>query len=133
MRWTFGRIGMSASATPKGVNMRVRSAVVSLLAASALVLPAAASARVRLLSITSPAFPGHYATLRAAVSPAQTCSITVYYKSGPSRAQGLYPKRAVGGRVSWTWFVGTRTTPGRWPIFVSCGNAGTLRTSFVVR
>jgi hypothetical protein len=29
--------------------------------------------------------------------------------------------------------VGTRTTPGRWGIVVSCGSAGTLRTSFVVR
>src|SRR6266516_614707 len=46
---------------------------------------------------------------------------------------GIYPKRPVGGRVSWTWKVGTRTTPGRWPIVVSCGSAGTLRTSFVVR
>ena len=56
--------------------------------------------------------------------------IAVYYKSGASRAQGLYPKR--GARISWTWKVGTRTTPGRWGIVVSCGSAGTLRTSFVV-
>jgi hypothetical protein len=102
-------------------------------AAATLALPASASARVRLLSVTSPASPGSYATLRASVSPSRTCSITVYYKSGPSHAQGLYPKRPVNGRVSWTWKVGTRTTPGRWPIVVSCGPAGTLRTSFVVR
>jgi len=38
----------------------------------------------------------------------------------------------VASLVSWTWKVGARTTPGRWPIVVSCGRAGTLRTSFVV-
>jgi hypothetical protein len=96
----------------------------------ALAVPAAASARVRLVRITSPINHGAYATLTVAVSPVRTCSITVYYRSGPSRAAGLYPKR--GSRISWTWKVGTRTTPGRWPIIVSCGSAGSLRTSFVV-
>ena len=112
--------------------MRLRLALLAVLATAVLVLPAAASARVRLLSVTSPASPGVYATLRASVSPSRTCSITVYYKSGPSHAQGLYPKRAVSGRVSWSWKVGTRTTPGQWSIVVSCGSAGTLHTSLVV-
>jgi hypothetical protein len=100
--------------------------------AIALALPAAASARVRLITVTSPAAAGSYATLRASVSSSGTCSITVNYKSGPSHAQGLYSKRPVSGRISWTWKVGTRTTPGRWGIVVFCGSAGTLRTSFVV-
>jgi hypothetical protein len=112
--------------------MMKRTLLLALLAI-ALALPTAASAGVRLLSVTSPINHGAYATLTASVSPARsTCSITVYYMSGPSEAQGLYPKRASSGRVSWTWKVGTRTTPGRWPILVSCGSAGTLRTSFVV-
>ena len=101
--------------------------------AGALALPAAASARLRLISVTSPASAGSYATLSASVSPSRACSITVNYKSGPSHAQGLYSKRPVSGRISWTWKVGTRTTSGRWGIVVSCGSAGTLRTSFVVR
>ena len=112
--------------------MRFRVCLAGVLVTVALALPTAASAKVRLISVTSPASPGSYATLRAAVAPARSCSITVYYKSGPSRAQGLYPKRPSGGRVSWTWMVGTRTTPGRWAIVVSCGSAGTLRTSFLV-
>lgn len=112
--------------------MRTRWLLLISVLAVALVLPAAASARVRLITVSSPASPGSYATLRASVSPSSTCSITVNYKSGPSHAQGLYSKRPVGGRVSWTWKVGTRTTPGRWGIVVSCGSAGTLRTSFVV-
>jgi hypothetical protein len=95
-----------------------------------LALPATAAARVRLVSITSPINHGAYATLTVSVSRVATCSITVYYRSGPSQAAGLYPKR--GRRISWTWKVGTRTTPGRWPIVVSCGAAGTLRTSFLV-
>lgn len=108
----------------------MRRLVVVVAAALALALPAVASASVRLVSVTSPIGAGSYATLTVAVSPAQTCSIVVYYKSGPSSAQGLYPKR--GARISWTWKVGTRTTPGRWPIAVSCGKAGSLRTSFAV-
>ena len=47
-------------------------------------------------------------------------------------AAGLYPQRARSGRVSWRWMVGTRTTPGRWPIDVACGAAGSLHTSFLV-
>jgi hypothetical protein len=115
------------------IQVRTRGFVVAVTAAFVLALPTAAAARVRLVSVTSPISAGSYATLRAAVSPSRTCSITVYYKSGPSHAQGLYPKRPIGGRVSWTWKVGTRTTPGRWPIVVSCGSAGRLGTSFVVR
>ena len=110
----------------------MRRFVLALTVAVVLALPTSVAARVRLVSVTSPVSAGSYATLTAAVSPARTCSITVYYMSGPSSAQGLYPKRPVRGRVSWTWKVGTRTTPGRWSIVVRCGSAGTLRTSFVV-
>ena len=111
--------------------MRLRGLIVLALAA-ALLAPPTASARVRLVSVTTSA-PGEYATLVAAVAPASTCAITVHYKSGPSKAKGLYSKRPSGGRVSWTWKVGTNTTPGRWAITVSCGSAGTLRTAFTVR
>ncbi len=112
--------------------MRTRLSLLIGVLAVAITLPAAASARVRLITVTSPASAGSYATLTASVSPSRACSITVNYRSGPSHAQGLYSKRPVGGRISWTWKVGTRTTPGRWGIVVSCGSAGTLRTSFVV-
>jgi hypothetical protein len=97
--------------------------------------PAAPSGhgRVRLVSITSPVSPGSHASLTVAVSTVSTCSITVNYLSGPSSAQGLDRKRSSGGRVSWTWMVGTRTTAGRWPIVVSCRASGSLQTSFVVR
>lgn len=108
----------------------MRRSIVILALVLGLVFSGTAAARVRLVSVTSPINHGGYATLTVSVSRRATCSITVYYKSGPSEAQGLYPKR--GLRISWAWKVGTRTTPGRWPIVVSCGAVGTLRTSFVV-
>jgi hypothetical protein len=89
--------------------------------------------KVKLLSLTSPVDAGSDATLVVAVPTGTACSIVVTYKSGPSSAAGLYPQRASGGHIDWTWMVGTRTTPGRWPIDVSCGAAVSLHTSFVVR
>ena len=108
--------------------------VATLAAMAALAVAAPAAASVRLVGISpQPAHRGNPVTLTAHVSSSRvTCSIVVYYKSGPSHAQGLYPKRPVHGRVGWTWLVGTRTTSGPWPIVVSCGRAGTLRTSFRV-
>jgi len=106
-----------------------------LVGAAALAVSAPAAASVRLVGIDpQPAYRGNPVTLTARVSRTNViCSITVYYKSGPSHARGVKPKRRpVHGRVSWTWLVGTRTTPGRWPIVVACGRAGTLRTSFRV-
>jgi len=67
--------------------------VLLVMVALALALPTAASARVRLVHVTSPISHGSYATLTVSVSQMATCSITVYYKSGPSEAAGLYPKR----------------------------------------
>jgi hypothetical protein len=113
----------------------MRNAIAVVAATAALVVAAPpAGARVRLVGISpQPAYRGNPVTLTARVSsPRVTCTITVYYKSGPSHAKGLYPKRPAHGRVSWTWLVGTRTTPGRWPIVVRCASAGTLRTSFRV-
>jgi hypothetical protein len=101
------------------------------LSLAVLAVPATAAASVRLKGITSQARAGSYATLAVSVSRPAICSITVNYKSGPSHAAGLYPKRSSAGRVSWTWKVGTRTTPGRWAIDVYCGSAGSLHTSFI--
>ena len=112
----------------------MRKVIAAFAATAALVVVAPSSASVRLVGISpQPAYRGNPVTLTARVSSSRvTCSITVYYKSGRSHAKGLYSKRPIRGRVSWTWLVGTRTTPGRWPIVVGCGAAGTLRTSFRV-
>ncbi len=51
--------------------------------------------------------------------------------------EGIVPKAAdARGRVVWQWRVGSNTTPGQWPIGVTCqqGEArGGVRTSFEVR
>jgi hypothetical protein len=88
------------------------------------------SVGVHLVQVTSPASAGSDASVTDAVSWAQTCSITITYRSGPSQAAGLYPQR--GTRIIWTLTVGSRTTPGRWAIVVSWARGGALQTSFVV-
>jgi len=66
---------------------------------------------------------GSNATLKAKTSPNTACSIEVDYKSGPSTAAGLVTKTSdSAGNVSWTWKVGANTTPGAWPITVTCGD-----------
>ena len=96
----------------------------------------AADLLITLISVTSPAAPFSDATLAISTTPGANCSIVVYYKSRPSRAKGLVPKVGDGsGRVSWTWRVGSHTTPGRWPIVVKCEKGmdhGELRTAFEV-
>lgn len=86
------------------------------------------TATARLVSVTSPVARNAHATLVAHVALAQRCKIAVLYKTGPSQAKGLNPKRPEQGRVSWTWMVGGNTTLGKWPIQVNCGSAGSFRT-----
>jgi micrococcal nuclease len=75
---------------------------------------------------------GQNATLQVKTAPNTSCSIEVDYKSGPSTAAGLVPKTSDGaGNVSWTWKVGANTTPGAWPITVTCGG-GSAQTHITV-
>jgi hypothetical protein len=86
--------------------------------------PAEPAASVNFVNAPLSARPGQATTLIVRTSPNTGCTIEVDYKSGPSHAQGLVPKTSDGsGNVAWTWIVGTRTTPGEWPIFVTCGSA----------
>jgi len=99
--------------------------------------PAPAALSVEIVSVTSPVSQGANATAVAQTSPGANCSITVTYKSGPSKAQGLVPKTAdASGQVSWTWKVGTNTTPGDWPIDITCslgGQSQSARSSITVQ
>jgi hypothetical protein len=64
---------------------------------------------------------GNLVTATVRTAPAADCAIDVEYKSGPATAAGLDQKTAPGsGIVRWTWKVGTRTTPGDWPVTVTC-------------
>jgi len=52
--------------------------------------------------------------------PGSGLHITVKYKSGPSHAAGLDPQTAGDdGTVTWSWKVGSSTTPGTWSIVVT--------------
>jgi hypothetical protein len=106
--------------------------IAALVGAAAAFAAPTTTATARLVGVTSPARRNSYAALVAHVVPARRCTIAVLYKSGPSEAQGLNPKRPFHGYVTWKWKVGGNTTLGRWPITVSCGSAGSFRTHFKV-
>jgi hypothetical protein len=75
---------------------------------------------------------GLNATLQVKTAPNTSCSIEVDYKSGPSTAAGLGAKTSdAAGNVSWTWKVAGNTTPGSWPITVTCGS-GSAQTHITV-
>jgi competence protein ComEC len=77
------------------------------------------------VSLTSPIAPGQRATLIIQTTPGADCTIAVYYKSGRSQAQGLGPQTATAdGGVTWSWKVGTSTTPGTWRIVVTATFSG---------
>ena len=84
--------------------------------------PEPVQASIELTSLTSPISHGNNATISIKGKPNTEYNITVEYKSGPSTAAGLGEKTSdSSGHVSWTWKVGTRTTPGSWPITISGG------------
>jgi hypothetical protein len=88
----------------------------------------AASLSVTVVSLTSPVSAGQDATLAIRTAAGATCSIEVVYESGPSTAAGLGTKTASSsGNVSWTWKVGSRTSAGTWPIYVTCSKSGISR------
>ncbi len=98
---------------------------------------AAAGLPVTVVHLSSPVARFSDATIQVKTAPGVTCVITVLYKSGPSRAKGLDARTADrSGFVEWRWRVGSNTTPGHWPVVVTCeqdGNRGELRTMLEVR
>jgi competence protein ComEC len=92
---------------------------------------------ISVVSLTSPIAAGGNASLTVNTLPGAACTITVYYKSGPSQAAGLGSQTAGGnGSVTWSWKVGTRTTPGTWSITVTAalnGQSTSIQIPFEVR
>ena len=93
--------------------------------------------KVTIVSLTSPVNRRGTASLAARTVPGAACTISVVYKSGPSTATGLGPKTASSaGSVSWSWTVGSRTTPGSWQVSVTCamgGASASATRTFVVQ
>lgn len=64
--------------------------------------------------------------------PGVRYSITVYYKSGASKAKGLDPQTADDtGTAAWHWKVGSKTSPGTFRITIT-GGGETQTVSFTV-
>ena len=81
--------------------------------------PNAAGLHLDIARVTSPVKRGGSAALAAQTTPGAACRITVYFKSGPSKAAGLGNTTAgANGACSWTWKIGSSTTPGVWRIVV---------------
>ncbi|SFV03200.1 thermonuclease family protein [Alicyclobacillus macrosporangiidus] len=76
---------------------------------------------------------GEEASVTIHTAPGAQAHIEVRYKSGPSHAKGLVDQTAdASGRVTWTWTVGTSTTPGDWPVTIT-SNGQTVQTKVHVR
>ncbi len=92
---------------------------------------------VRLSSLTSPVRTGKDVRILVKTAANANCQITVANQSGPFKAPGLFPKSADRkGQVRWTWRMPPNTTPGVWPITVTCvagKQEGTLKSLLVVQ
>ena len=89
--------------------------------------------KLAVVSYTETVSAGEAASITIQGKPHTQYSITVRYKSGPSKAAGLEAKTAgADGRVSWSWKVGSRTTPGSYPISIS-GDGESISVSFTVK
>lgn len=83
-------------------------------------------------SLTSPISSNQTATLVAIGKPSTEYTISVYYKTTQSTAQGLEPKISnEDGRVSWSWKIGASVKTGRYKIVVS-GGGETIETEIQV-
>ena len=73
------------------------------------------------------------ATVSIVGKPYTKYSITVYYKSGPSTAEGLEDKISdANGNVSWTWQIGGRTSPGTYRLVITGGGESIEREFTIV-
>ena len=88
---------------------------------------------IEVVSLISPINRGAQASITINTAPNVLCEITVYYKSGASKAKGLEPKNSDGdGNCTWAWKVGGRTTPGDWKIVLKAEGMGQIETYFTV-
>jgi hypothetical protein len=82
----------------------------------------------------SPLRPGRKAKLTAIGEPNTKLTLTVWYKSGRSRAKNLGEKMTdEHGIVSWEWHVSGNTTPGTWELEVTSEDGAKAHSFFQVR
>ena len=92
---------------------------------------------IRVTKLTSTVKRGGTASLSIQTAKRAQCDIEVDYASGPSSASGLGARSAdAAGLIKWSWRVGSRTTRGTWPIYITCSlgdRYGSVDTAFTVR
>ena len=77
---------------------------------------------ITLVSLTSPIAVNNTAAIKIKGKPNTEYNIMVYYKSGPSKADGLYSKTSdSNGYVSWSWDIGPKTSDGTFKITITGG------------
>lgn len=88
------------------------------------------SEKLKVLYVTSPVGRNEKASLTIQGKPNTEYSISVFYSTAASTADGLENKVSdSNGKVTWTWKVGGRTKAGSHDITIS-GGGETVRTSF---
>lgn len=76
---------------------------------------------------------GQIASVTITTKPGAKGTIEVIYKSGPSTAAGLEPKTAdSSGKITWSWKVGSRTTPGNYDVNITV-NGTSIHKTLTVR
>jgi hypothetical protein len=89
---------------------------------------------IRILSISpAPVRLAKTAVVIAKTAPGGKAHLTVFYKSGESRAKNLGEAVAdENGIVSWEWYVSGNTTPGTWRVVATSEDGGWDEQSFEV-
>lgn len=86
-----------------------------------------------ILQKPDPAYAGSRAAVKAKVEPNTSVTLTIYYKSGQSKAKYLGTAVAdENGIVEWTWLVGGNTTPGIWQLLVETPEGSRTLSTFRV-
>ncbi|MCM3783589.1 pilus assembly protein [Neobacillus mesonae] len=92
-----------------------------------------AKGSIEVLAKPEPAYVAGHATIRAKITPNASANLSVFYKTGESTAKHVgWATADENGFVEWTWFVGTRTTPGMWPFVIETSDGARIEVMFEV-
>jgi hypothetical protein len=120
--WVHYALGLPLTATLQGSpSAPISSPTTALTSATPATSVNPGGIDVSVVSFTEAVKAGSKASITVQTAEGATCTIVVIYASGPSKAAGLEPKTADGhGQASWTWTVGSATTPGDRQVTVTC-------------
>lgn len=71
--------------------------------------------------------------VKARIPPGTSANLTIYYKSGKSKAKYLGWKQGdQDGYIEWEWKIGVNTTPGVWTLVIQTDDGQSVEVSFTV-